>query len=95
MVKVEPVYSSGLSFLLSRPIGQLLDLGGEIVGDGLRSALRTTGVIRPSGSATATPMCTSPWVDRFGLARAQEALTWGSGGGPGAGLHDEVVVRRS
>ncbi len=39
------------------------------------SALRTTGVMSPSGMATATPTCTSPWVTI--LSPPQEALTMG------------------
>ena len=74
MVKVEPMNSSGFSFFsLARPARSFTSR--EICVTALRSALRTTGVMRPSGMATATPMWTSAWV--VILSPPQEELTMG------------------
>ena len=57
-LKVPPVYSSGLSRRsLARPASSFTS--AEISRSDFRSAFRTTGVIRPSSTATATLRCTS------------------------------------
>ena len=78
--KVEPVNSSGFSFLsLARAARSFTSR--EMSRIDLRSALRTTGTIRPSGMATATPMWTSAWVamrspiqDAFTIGKRVSAL---------------------
>jgi len=74
-LKVAPMNSSGLSFL-SRARAARSFTSREISTTLLRSALRTTGTIRPSVIATATPTWTSAWV-RMRSSR-HEALTAGN-----------------
>ncbi len=74
IVNVEPMNSSGLSFL-SRARAARSFTSREISTTCLRSALRTTGVMRPSASDTATPRCTSAWV--WIASPVHEALTVG------------------
>jgi hypothetical protein len=73
-VKVEPMNSSGLSFL-SRARAASSFTSREISTTCLRSAFRTTGVMRPSARETATPRCTSAWV--WMASPVHEALTTG------------------
>ena len=55
---VEPVYCSGVSFLLSCESGEFASLLRISHRCDLRSASKITGVMRPSGIATAIPTCT-------------------------------------
>ena len=74
IVKVEPVNSSGFS-LRSRARAARSLTSREMSSTVLRSALRTTGVMRPSGIVTATPTWTSRWVTIF--SPIHEPLTMG------------------
>ncbi len=74
MLKVAPVYSSGWSFF-SRARPASSRTSAPIWAAPLRSASRTTGVMRPSSTATATPTWTR-W-NRLMWSSCHWALTSG------------------
>ncbi len=74
MEKVLPVYSSGFSFFSrARPASSFTSRAISAIP--FRSASRTTGVMSPSSTATATPMCTCSY--RWMASPVQAALTKG------------------
>jgi len=56
--KVAPVYSFGLQPAVAGPLGQLLGLSADI-GERLQFRVPDPGVMSPSSTATAIPICTS------------------------------------
>ena len=74
-MKVDPENSSGLSLRSRAREARSFTLRAMSTTD-FRSALRTTGVISPSGIATATPTCTSPWAEI--RSPIHDALTMGN-----------------